>query len=63
MNGTHLVCPCAIHGSVPWKVGKKKNWAALTHERHTFSLSMCRSWLSAMESWKKKWNADMTHMH
>ena len=42
------------------KKEKKKNWAALCHERHTFYLSTCHSWQSAMKSLgrkKKNWAA------
>ena len=57
MNGTHFICLHAVHGRVPWRVWegrKKKNWAALWHERHTFYLSACCSWQSAMKSLERK---------
>ena len=51
---------CAIHRCIMFFL-EKKNWAALTHERHTFNLCMCHSWPSAMKSWKKKNWAALTH--
>ena len=61
MNGTHLSCPSTVHGSGHGKLKKKKNWAALTHERYPFKLSEYRSWLRPWKVEKKKNWAALTH--
>ena len=48
------------------KKRKEKNWAALCHEWHTFYLSVCRSWQSAMKNLgrkKKNWAALCHEQH